>query len=141
MLMYRSLKRVLLALVVAQLFVPLTLSAAPAAQIGDPTCGGHVATIVYVGYDVAIYGTSGDDVIVVDGGWNRIHGGGGEDLICVSGHFNVIEGGDDDDAIAVRGMYNTLFGGEGDDLLDCDDERNGMQGGPGTDQCNGEACQ
>jgi len=137
----RPLGLALLAFVAVQSLIPLTVASAPAVQISEVTCGGRAATVVYVGYDVAIYGTSGDDVIVVDGGWNRIHGGSGEDLICVAGHFNLIEGGDGDDAIAVSGMHNTLSGGDGDDLLDCDDVRNELQGGPGLDQCNGEACQ
>jgi Ca2+-binding RTX toxin-like protein len=139
--LFRPLSRVLLVLVAAQLFVPMTVSAAPAAQTSDITCRGRAATIVYVGYDVAIYGTDGDDVIVVEGGWNRIHGGGGADLICVTGHFNVLEGEEGDDAITASGLHNTLSGGDGDDRLDCDDLRNGMQGGRGADQCNGEACQ
>ncbi len=130
--------RLLLALVAVQSFMPLTVSAA---QTSDVYCRGQVATIVYVGYDVAIYGTDGDDVIVVDGGWNQIHGGDGADLVCVVGHFNVVEGDAGDDAIVVLGLHNTLSGGDGDDILDCDDVRNGMQGGPGMDQCNGEACQ
>lgn len=138
---FRLLSRVLLILVVAHLFVPLTVSAAPVVQTSTATCGGQVATIVYVGYDVAIYGTDGDDVIVVDGGWNRIHGGGGADLICVAGHFNMLEGGEGDDLITVSGLHNTLSGGDGDDLLNCDDVRNELEGGPGLDQCNGAVCQ
>jgi Ca2+-binding RTX toxin-like protein len=141
MLSFRSFGRVLLTIFIAHLLIPLTVSAAPAAQAGDVTCRGQAATIVYVGYDVAIYGTDGNDVIVVDGGWNRIHGGGGADLICVAGHFNLLEGGDGADTITVSGLHNTLSGGDGDDLLDCDDVRNELQGGPGMDQCNGEACQ
>ena len=139
--LFRPFSRALLAIVAAQLFIPLTVSAAPVVQTSDITCRGQAATIVYIGYDVAIYGTDGDDVIVVDGGWNRIHGGGGADLICVTGHFNVLNGEGGDDAITARGIHNTLSGGDGDDLLDCDDARNGMQGGLGTDRCNGEACQ
>ncbi len=139
--LYRLTFRILLALAVAQSLIPLTASAAPAAQTSSVYCMGQVATIVYVGYDVAIYGTDGDDVIAVDGGWNRIHAGGGADLICVTGHFNVLNGEEGDDQITASGLHNTLSGGDGDDQLDVDDGSNRMQGGDGDDLCNGQACQ
>ena len=139
--MLRPILRVLLALASVQLLIPLTVSAAPTAQNSGVYCRGRAATIVFVGYDVAIYGTDGDDVIVVDGGWNRIQGGDGADLICVAGHFNVLNGEEGDDQISASGLHNTLFGGDGDDLLDVDDMSNWMQGGRGSDQCNGQVCQ
>ena len=122
------------------LLVPLSALAAPSAQSSNLRCHGEAATIVYVGYDAAIYGTAGDDVIVVQGGWNRIHASGGRDNICVTGHFNLLEGEAGDDVISASGLHNTLSGNGGDDTLQADDASNTLRGGDGDNRCNGESC-
>lgn len=122
------------------LLAPMSVAAAPASQASTIECQGEAATIVYVGYDAAIFGTDGDDVIVVNGGWNSVHAGAGSDKVCVSGHFNLLDGEAGDDAIMAIGLHNALSGGEGDDTLEADDASNGMEGGKGDDSCNGESC-
>ena len=122
------------------LTTPMVVSAAPASQTDTVECHGESATIVHIGYDSAIFGTAGDDVIVVDGGWNSVHAGAGDDKVCVLGHFNVLEGEDGDDAIKATGLHNALSGGDGDDTLEADDASSQMQGGEGSNRCNGSAC-
>ena len=119
----------------------LVFSSAPvSAQGRTPLCDGQPATIVHIGYDSAIFGTSGDDVIVVQGGWNHIHAGNGSDTICVVGHFNVLQGDAGDDTILVDGIHNTLSGDDGDDTLQADDGNTILRCGDGNNRCNGDDC-
>lgn len=117
-----------------------SLPRSAAAQSVTPSCAGQAATIVFVGYDSAIFGTTGDDVIVVQGGWNHIHASSGSDIICVSGHFNMLRGEAGDDTIIVDGIHNTLSGDAGDDVLEADDGYNSLRGGEGINLCNGASC-
>jgi Ca2+-binding RTX toxin-like protein len=77
-----------------------------------------------------IWGTRGDDVIVVTGsGRHVVHARGGNDLVCGSDGVDIIYGGAGADRLLGKGGKDRLHGGTGDDDL---------SGGDGDDREFGE---
>ncbi|MEP9364035.1 hypothetical protein ABLE68_13785 [Nocardioides sp. CN2-186] len=118
-------------LVLTLLVLPL-LTVSPAADAA-PTCGGKRATMVFGDGDDYVFGTSGDDVVVLGAGDDTYQqSGGGHDLVC---------GGAGTDYIDVGVGRAEVWGGPGDDdFLDRDAPagRRGaadlFHGGPGHDR-------
>lgn len=92
------------------------LIATPVAEAGAPACQGQQATIVADGGQV--YGTDGDDVIVVPKRRAAIHAGGGNDRICYKRGY--VDGGEGHDSVQVSAHAVSavhLFGVEDVDVV------------------------
>lgn len=132
------------------------LGAAPlGAQNANPTCGGLEATIVQTTYVEELFGTNGDDVIVVSyakvetdvpfSGMISVDARDGNDTICVVGTPDSPSGLFDPDILVVGGEGDdTIYGGSGADYLSGDDlflemhtGNDTIYGGPGTDRIEG----
>ena len=88
--------------------------AAPTAFASTPTCMGKAATIV--SNDRLIVGTSGRDVIIVNGaGAHEVRARGGNDLVCGSGGDDTIVGGAGSDDVNAGGGDDEVLGGDGSD--------------------------
>ena len=62
-------------------------------------------------------GSSGNDVLQVFSGTNRLEGGSGYDVIFGGSGDDTIKGGSDDDVIDGGGGDDTITGGKGDDII------------------------
>jgi Ca2+-binding RTX toxin-like protein len=103
-----------------------------------PSCFGKRATIVVTKNGAHIWGTPGNDVIVVTapkGAW--VDGGAGNDLICGGSGPDHLIGGPGNDHLDGRGGVNVLDGGGGRDWITSrgDDEVVAAKG----DLVNGQA--
>ena len=110
-----------------------------------PTCAGVAATKTSGARH--IWGTRGDDVIVVTGvGRHVVHARGGNDLVCGSDGVDIVLGGAGNDRLFGGAGNDRLRGGRGDDEIlggDGHDREFGgagddrLRGGPGTDVLRG----
>lgn len=82
-----------------------------------------------------IYGSAGNDVLVVDSALTlpvELHGGVGNDILQGGGGENLLIGGDGDDVLIGGTSTNTLDGGDGDDVLQDGGGVNTIIGGSGS---------
>jgi hypothetical protein len=130
-------KRGLRASVVASLVLASVAFGSPAQADEVETCDDQVATIV--SSDRVIYGTSGVDVIVVEGeGRHKVLAGKGADVICGSDSKDRINGGAGPDTIFGEGANDYLIGGTGRDMIMAGPGDDQVDGGPARDAINGE---
>ncbi len=109
---------------------PMSDGDLPDVVINQPTCNGHLATLVGTpGADVLV-GTPLADVIVGLAGNDVIKGRGGNDIIC---------GDDGNDRIVGGGGDDVIFGGGGADRLYGSAGRDAIFGGPKADRIYGGA--
>jgi len=95
--------------VLAGLLAAGGLFAAAPAQAAAGTCGGVPATIVSSASH--IYGTSGHDVILVQGGGSHVVVAyGGHDIICLPKAVNTVWAGPGNDTIYGSGSSEWLYG-------------------------------
>ena len=124
--------------VVLSLLLALVTFATPANAAEEPTCDDLVATIV--SSDRVIVGTSGADVIVVEGeGRHKVLAGKGADVICGTDSKDRINGGPGPDTIFGEGANDFLIGGTGRDMIMAGPGDDQVDGGPARDAINGEA--
>jgi hypothetical protein len=130
-------KRGLRASVVASLVLASAAFVSPAQADEVETCDDQVATIV--SSDRVIYGTSGVDVIVVEGeGRHKVLAGKGADVICGSESKDRINGGAGPDTIFGEGNDDFLIGGSGRDMIMAGPGDDQVNGGPARDAINGQ---
>jgi hypothetical protein len=130
-------KRGLRASVVASLVLASAAFVSPAQADEVETCDDQVATIV--SSDRVIYGTSGVDVIVVQGeGRHRVLAYQGADVICGSDSKDRINGGAGPDTIYGEGNNDFLIGGTGRDTIMAGPGDDQVNGGPARDAINGQ---
>jgi hypothetical protein len=130
-------KRGLRASVVASIVFASATFVSPAQADEVETCDDQVATIV--SSDRVIYGTSGNDVIVVEGeGRHKVLAGKGADVICGSDSKDRINGGAGADTIYGEGANDFLIGGTGRDMIMAGPGDDQVNGGPARDAINGE---
>lgn len=116
----------------------LVATAADAALVQAPTCGGTKATIV--SNASTVMGTAGRDVIVATGSsGQRILSGGGNDLICGSAAVDFVVAGDGDDMIFAGAGNDVVDGGNGNDTIDGGVGNDILSGGIGNDTLAGGA--
>jgi hypothetical protein len=119
------------------LLLGLVTFATPASAAEVETCDDQVATIV--SSDRVIYGTSGNDVIVVEGeGRHKVLAGKGADVICGTDSKDRINGGAGPDTIFGEGANDFLIGGTGRDMIMAGPGDDQVNGGPARDAINGE---
>jgi Ca2+-binding RTX toxin-like protein len=142
------------------LSAPLLVLGAPAAHAGSARCFGEPATIEVRHADTDVFGTAGDDVIVVTGLGEHVYGLDGDDRICSNArilggrgadrmkHFRrtdvvretSLHGGPGDDLILRRGprdgdphLRPVTWGGPGDDRIEGGNNNDRLVGGTGRD--------
>ena len=119
------------------LLLGLVTFATPASAAEVETCDDQVATIV--SSDRVIVGTSGNDVIVVEGeGRHKVLAGKGADVICGTDSKDRINGGAGADTIYGEGANDYLIGGTGRDMIMAGPGDDQVNGGPARDAINGE---
>jgi hypothetical protein len=127
---------------VAALSAPLWFLPAPAtattSATGPARCGGLAATMVVTGDSPrVVYGTSGDDVIVVQDAGHMIRARAGDDRVCGSMGADVLRGGPGADSLHGRGGDDVVGGGADDDSVYGGRGDDSMYGGPGNDSMYG----
>ena len=85
--------------VLAVSVIAAVLGVSTSAQ-STPTCGGTPATIVSSEKDTAVYGTAGDDVVILSDS-TPYYGNGGTDTICDAGGNVLAKVANDDDGPTV----------------------------------------
>lgn len=115
------------------------------AQAAVATCEGSAATITSSAR--VIFGTSGDDVIVVQGGgFHSVYAGSGDDIICGSSGNDTINSSVGDDTINAGAGNDTInsgtgndsvAGGSGNDVIFTGSGNDDVAGGSGNDTLKG----
>jgi hypothetical protein len=106
------------------------------AQAAGATCEGSVATISSSAR--VIYGTTGDDVIVVQGGGvHTVYSGAGDDVICGSSGKDTINGSEGDDTINAGAGNDIVNSGTGEDNVAGNSGNDVISAGPGDDKVAG----
>lgn len=84
-----------------------------------------------------INGTSKDDNIESDDGFNIFYGGEGNDVLSGGKDMDFMYGGDGDDTLNGRNGLNILFGENGNDMIYDGDDASLLNGGDGDDMLYG----
>lgn len=90
----------------------------PASHAAGPQCDGLDATIVGMSSPEKLFGTEGDDVVVLGDGNDIFVGKGGNDVVCAGAGADVIYPGAGTDRVFGEDGDDRVYEGPGDDHLD-----------------------
>lgn len=115
------------------------ISAVPVAssESNAVTCGGYEVTVFGTEGDDVLVGTDGSDVIHGLGGNDRIDGGAGDDYLCGGSGSDTLLGKEGRDLLVGGRGHDLLYGGDDPDVLAGNSGSDALWGAGGADRLNG----